>query len=157
METHDETQVITLYRTLIESWNRRDARAFADLFYAQGNSIGFDGSQMNGPEEIYTELGKIFTHHKTSSYVTLVREVRFLGTDVFLLRASAGMLPPGKTEIKPDVNAIQSLIALREGKVFKIALFQNTPAAFHGRPELSVALTKELQLEADRQQKENSL
>jgi hypothetical protein len=46
--------------------------------------------------------------------------------------------------LKPDVNAIQSLVVGETGSDMKIALLQNTPAAFHGRPELAEQLTNEL-------------
>jgi len=36
------------------------------------------------------------------------------------------------------------LIAQKNSDEFSIAVFQNTPAAFHGRPELSEKLTEEL-------------
>jgi uncharacterized protein (TIGR02246 family) len=157
MEVQNELKIENLYEQLIESWNRQDARAFAELFATGGSTVGFDGSQMNGQEEIFRELDKIFRAHKTASYVTIIREIRNLGGGVVLLRAVAGMIPQGKTDIKPDVNAIQSLVAYPEQGHFKIALFQNTPAAFHNRKELGEALTRELQLEAERQQKENSL
>jgi hypothetical protein len=62
-----------------------------------------------------------------------------------LLRSVAGMIPPGKAEINPDVNAIQTLAAVMDKDQFRIALFQNTPAAFHQRPDLREQMTKELQ------------
>ena len=55
------------------------------------------------------------------------------------------MIPPGQTEVNPKVNAIQTLVAQKETDEFKIAIFQNTPAAFHGRPALASQLTSELQ------------
>jgi uncharacterized protein (TIGR02246 family) len=61
-----------------------------------------------------------------------------------LLRAIVGMVPPGKNELDPGKNAIQSLIACKQNDRWKITLFQNTPAQFHGRPELSDAMIKEL-------------
>ena len=70
-----------------------------------------------------------------------------------MLRAVAGMIPPGQTEINPKVNAIQTLVTQEETGKFKIVIFQNTPAAFHGRPELSLQLTSELQETFNRQQK----
>ncbi len=106
--------------------------------------IGFDGSQMNGREEIVTTLAGIFAHHKTAIYVGKVREVRLLSETTALLRAVVGMIPPGGSDINPAVNAIQSLVAVKEGDRWEIALFHNTPAAFHGRPEASEALTVEL-------------
>ena len=41
-------------------------------------------------------------------------------------------------------NAIQTLIAKRGDDGWWIAVFQNTPAQYHGRPEAAEALTSEL-------------
>lgn len=140
-----EDQIKKLYQSLLDSWNKNDASAFAKLFTEEGSTVGFDGSQMNGQMQIEKELAQIFSTHKVSSYVSIVREVRKLSDSVYLLRAVAGMVPPGQKEVNPKVNAIQTLIAQKEGVQFKISLFQNTPAAYHGRPELSLQLTQELQ------------
>lgn len=141
----DEAVARVLYQRLLDRWNIGDARGMAELFTEDGSVIGFDGSPMNGRAEIAATLHDIFAQHQTASYVGLVREVRPLTEDVELLRAVAGMTPPGSAEINPAVNAIQTLITVRHAGEWRIALFQNTPAAFHGRPELSQALTRELQ------------
>lgn len=136
---------IAVYTSLLEAWNRRDAAAYAALFTADGHATGFDGSQMNGRDEIATELGAIFAHHPTASYVARVRDVRLLAPGVTLLRAAVGMVPPGANALNPAVNAIQSVICVSDDEGdYRIAFFQNTPAAFHGRPELVQALTDEL-------------
>ena len=70
--------------------------------------------------------------------------MRLLSPDVAILRAVAGMVPPGESDINPEVNAVQTLVAVKQQNKWIIALFQNTPAAFHGRPELSGRLTEEL-------------
>ena len=149
METHmnknDELKVRELYQSLLDSWNNNSASAFAKLFVSEGTAIGFDGSQMRGQEQIENDLNQIFTNHKVASYISIIREVRQLSSTVYLLHAVAGMIPPGKSEVKSDVNAIQILISQKENDQFRIASFQNTPAAFHGRPELSQQLTEELQ------------
>jgi hypothetical protein len=44
----NETQIITLHRQLMESWNGREAAAFAALFAVDGNVAGFDGSPVDG-------------------------------------------------------------------------------------------------------------
>ena len=123
----------------------------AALVAAKGNITGFDGSQMNGRQEIRDQLSQIFTDHKVSSYVGIVREVRQLSHTIFLLRAVAGMIPPGQEKIKEDVNAVQTLILRKDSdnENFLITVFHNTPAAFHGRPELRRELTEELQQAAD--------
>jgi uncharacterized protein (TIGR02246 family) len=140
----DESAVVGLYQQLLESWNKRSAQAFADLFAVDANVIGFDGSLMNGQAEIEATLSQIFADHPTSAYIGKVREVRFLTAEVAVLRAVVGMIPPGQSDLNPAVNAIQTLVAVRQGNAWRIALFQNTPAQFHGRPELAQQLTDEL-------------
>lgn len=133
-----------LYENLIQAWNKRNARDFALLFASSGSIVGFDGSQVNGQLEIGAHVSEVFSHHQTATFVTIVREVRPISSDVLLLRANAGMVPPGKDEINPERNAVQSLVAVRKSGKWEIALFQNTPAVYDGRPELSKALCEEL-------------
>lgn len=136
---------MALYHGLIAAWNRRDAHAFAAGFAEGAQVVGFDGSEMGGRAQVAAELGQIFAHHQTGAYVGLVRELRQLGHDTTLLRAAVGMVPPGQSSLNPALNAIQSLVASRRDGAWRIELFQNTPAQFHGRPELAEQLTAELQ------------
>ena len=140
-----ETNVFALYRELLDAWNKHNARDYAALFTDDANVIGFDGSQMDGRAQIEAELSRIFKDHVTSAYVGKVREVRLLAANVAVLRAVVGMVPPGKSTINSATNAIQSLVATKQDDTWRIMLFQNTPAQFHGRPELAEALTAELQ------------
>ena len=139
---HDEVK--DLYQRLIDAWNRRDAEGMSELFTEQGVQIGFDGSKVIGQGEILSHLQPIFRDHPTAPFVTKVKEVRSLGADVVILHAIAGMVPPGKTDIEPAVNAHQTLVAVKKGHSWRIELFQNTPAQFHGRPELVEEMTDEL-------------
>ena len=134
-----------LHAALLDCWNRRDATGFAALFAPEGNIVGFDGSQVDGARAIEAHLRRIFADHTPASYVAIVREVRRIGPGAGLLRAVAGMVPPGQTRIQPAVNAVQSLVADYDGQRWRIQLFQNTPAAFHQQPEAVAALTDELQ------------
>lgn len=142
-----EAAVVSLYGELLAAWNRRDAAAFAGAFASDACCVGFDGSVMDGRAGIASALGEIFAHHQTASYVAKVREVRLLGAEVAMIRADAGMVPPGGTDIMPAVNAIQTLVAVCNDAEWRVALFQNTPGAFHGRPELAEALSAELREE----------
>lgn len=137
-------EVAALYRRLLETWNRRDAAGYAALFDEESYVVGFDGSPMVGRAEIEASLRQIFESHMTATYVGKIRGVRALGGDVGLLRAVVGMVPPGGTDINPAVNAMQTLVAVRTSGEWRIAQFQNTPAQFHGRPEVAAALTEEL-------------
>ena len=143
----DEAVCRVLYHRLLDRWNERDGRGMAELFANDGCIIGFDGSQLNGRAAIEAEMLRIFELHTPAAFVGIVREVRRLTEDVELLRAVAGMVPPGSDDINPAVNAVQSLIAVRRDGEWKLALFQNTPAQFHGRPELADALTQDLRSE----------
>ncbi|SDZ99115.1 conserved hypothetical protein [Thalassobacillus cyri] len=139
-----EQQVRKLYEQLISAWNHRNAKGMADLFSKNGESIGFDGSQSNGPEEIFSHLDPVFRDRPTAPYVTKIKEIRFLGEDIAIVRAIAGMVPPGESDIKPDVNTHQTLLLSFQNGKWNIELFQNTPAQFHGRPELVEKMTDEL-------------
>jgi uncharacterized protein (TIGR02246 family) len=140
----DDVAVRLLYREWLERWNERGAGRYAALFAEDGNIVGFDGSPENGRAEIEWHIGQIFADHQTATYVGIIREVRFLAPGVALARAVAGMVPPGKSDLNPAVNAVQTLVAVKQGGEWRIALAQATPAQFHGRPELSEALTTEL-------------
>ena len=140
----EETAVSALYQQLLESWNRRDAAGFAALYDEDSDVVGFDGSQMHGRAEVEATLSQIFADHMTATYVSKIRGVRLLAPEVAVLRAVVGMIPPGKKDLNPAANAIQTLVATKQGGQWRIALFQNTPAQFHGRPELVEALTEEL-------------
>jgi len=140
----EETEVVALYRALLDAWNRRDPRAFALLFLPDGHTTGFDGSPVDGRAQIEAELEEVFVHHRTATYIGIVRRVLPLGADAAVLFAVAGMVPYGESDIDPAVNAMQSMVAAREEGQLLIASFQNTPAAFHGRPEMAEKLTSEL-------------
>jgi uncharacterized protein (TIGR02246 family) len=131
----------TLYNRLIDSWNSRDAAAFANCFSEMSICVGFDGSDMRTRSDIQEQLGKIFSNHPTARYVTIIREVRKISTDVYLLLAHVGMVPPGEVKIDESKDAVQVMIAVQD----KIVLFQNTPCRYDGREQVRHELTEELQ------------
>ena len=91
----------SLYQELLKRWNKRRASEMTDLFTEDGNLVGFDGSQINGRSEARSVLSQIFANHQTAAYLGIVKEVRLLSPDVAILRAVAGMVPPGQSEINP--------------------------------------------------------
>jgi uncharacterized protein (TIGR02246 family) len=134
-----------IYRNLIAGWNAGDAAAMTHDFADDAEIVGFDGTEMSGRERIAAYLAGIFANHKLASYVTLVREVRMIAPGVAILRAEVGMVPPGGAKINPATNAVQMLVAVERDGGWRVALFQNTPAAWHGREDDVKALTAELQ------------
>jgi hypothetical protein len=85
-----------------------------------------------------------FSGHPTVTYVRKVRDVRFPIPDVGLLHAVVGRVPPGHTNVNPNVNATQSLVPVRASTKGLVTFFQNAPVAFHGHRELSQQLTDKL-------------
>jgi uncharacterized protein (TIGR02246 family) len=143
----EEDSVRDLYEQLLKAWNERSAEDFAGLFTNDGAMIGFDGSQAAGRDEVEGHLRPIFEDHPTGSYVAKIRGVRFLGPENVMLRAIVGMVPPGQHDLNPDVNALQTLVAEHDENAecgWRIVLFQNTAAQYHGRPELVEQHTAEL-------------
>ncbi|MGG3573459.1 SgcJ/EcaC family oxidoreductase [Bacillus gobiensis] len=144
MPESKSNEIKAIYQQLIEAWNDRNARGMADLFAEDGESIGFDGSHSIGPEEIFAHLKPIFKDHPTARFVSKVKELRFLGSNAAILRAIAGMVPRGESDLNPEVNTHQTLVVENIDGNWRIQLFQNTPAQFHGRPELVEQMTEEL-------------
>lgn len=139
-----EDRVNLLYQELMYAWNNRSASEMAKKFTDEGELIGFDGSQVIGRKEILSHLKPIFENHPTPPFVSKVKRIQPLGPGTVLLRATVGMVSPGETELNPELNAHQTLIAVKRGEEWRIELFQNTPARFHGRPELVEEMTEEL-------------
>ena len=149
MRTMGENEVRALYDTLITAWNDHDGTAMAAPFADDGVVIGFDGSVSSGSQAIGSEMANIFADHETGRYAVKVTSVRELGQHAVILRAIAGLVPPGRTAINPETNSHQSVVAEMQHGQWRIVLFQNTPAQFHGRPSLVEEMTRELQAVAD--------
>lgn len=144
--TSDEEEAVrALYNILVKAWNARDGAAFGACFAEDGSIVGYDGTLVDGRDAIAAEMSGIFAHHETPAYIQKVRSVRFLGDHVALLRGFAGMPSLLDGTIMPNLNSIQTLLAEKQDGVWRIVLFQNTPARFHGRPDLVQQMTEELE------------
>jgi uncharacterized protein (TIGR02246 family) len=144
-----DDEVRALYDALITGWNDHDGAAMAAPFADDGVVIGFDGSLNAGRETIGTAMARIFADHETGRYAAKVRSIRAVGSDALILQAIAGLVPPGQTTINPEMNSHQTVVAEHRDGRWQVVLFQNTPAQFHGRPELVEEMTRELQAVAD--------
>ena len=108
--------------------------------------VGFDGSQVDGgPPAVAAHLAPIFVSHATPAYVGTVREVRDAraGGEPRARRRRHGAGGPPRPEPGCSTPSTR-LIAVQAGGTWRAAMFQSTPAAFHGRPDLAQALTEEL-------------
>ena len=144
MYKRQRDRYVAAYTALLQAWNDRQPNRFGALFTNDATVVGFDGSLMNGRADIVAQMRSIFASHSTNAYVAIVREVRALRPGVVLLRAAAGMVSPEGGALIEKVNAQQSAVFVDDDGGPQVALFQNTPAAFHGRPREVEAMTDEL-------------
>lgn len=144
-----EAAVRAVYDAWIEGWNRQNADAMTGALGEDAHVIGFDGTEMRGRATVRQAMADIFAHHPTGIYVTVVREIRFPLPTLAILRAVVGMVPRGGAAVNPVVNALQTMVLVARDGAWAIEAFQNTPAAFHGRPQDALALTRELQAAQD--------
>ena len=145
----DESTIRTLYRQLMDGWNKGSGEAYAAPFAEDGDLVGFDGTHLKGHQEIIPFHQQLFdTYVKGSRLVGKVRSVRFLTPEVAVMHAVGGTVMGGQIDIEPDRNSVQTLVAVKlTGGEWRLAAFQNTRAMFIGRPEESQALTEELREE----------
>jgi len=61
-----------------------------------------------------------------------------------IILAVAGLSSGDPVEVAGRLNSVQTLVLQKMGGRWWIVLYQNTPAQFHGRPELVKSLTEEV-------------
>jgi len=144
--TADETAICALYQQMMEGWNATCGYAFASPFEENGDLVGFDGTYIKGRQEIalfHQHLFDMFL--KGSRLVGKVRSVRFLTSDVAVMHAIGGTVMAGQTDLDPERNSVQTLVAVKRNGKWSLAAFQNTRATYINRPDESQKLTEELQ------------
>jgi uncharacterized protein (TIGR02246 family) len=144
MNEASEKSIRALYLSWVEAWNARNAESMRSIISSEINMIGFDGSQMNGRDDVITQITDIFKSFPTGEFTVVIEQVRFIDENNAVLRALAGIIPRGYKDINPSVNALQTMTAHQVNGQWLIEIFQNTPAAFHGRPELQQEVTRKL-------------
>jgi uncharacterized protein (TIGR02246 family) len=141
----DEVEIRALYHQLMDGWNTASGYAFASPFEGNGDLVGFDGTHINGRHEIalfHQHLFDMFL--KGSRLVGKVRSVRFVASDVAVMHTVGGTVMAGQTDLDPERNSAQTLVAVKRNGKWSLAAFQNTRATYIGRPEESQKLTAEL-------------
>lgn len=139
-----EATVRTMYGELLDAWNRHSADDFARRFADDALLVTVDGDRVPGASlPQYFRL--VFVDHPEAHCVGHVLGIRPVGSNAVMLHAIAGIVPAGNTRINPAVNTVHTLLAEKRSGAWQIVLFQNTPADYHGRPELADQLTTQLQ------------
>jgi uncharacterized protein (TIGR02246 family) len=144
--SRDEGVIRSLYQQLMDGWNTGSGEQFAAPFAEDCDLVGFDGTHLKGKQEIATFHQQLFESYvKGTRLVGKVRRIRFLTPEVAIVHVVGGTIMAGQTDIEPERNSIQTLVATKDSKgEWRLASFQNTRAQYIGRPERAQALTEEL-------------
>ena len=110
----DEAEVRALYQRSMDGWNKGRGDLFAAPLAEDADLVG------------------------------KVTRVRFLAPTVALMHAVGGTVMAGQTDLEPERNSVQTLVAVKAEGEWRLAAFQNTRAQYLGRPESALALTEEL-------------
>ncbi len=113
-ESADEVAIRSLYQQAMDGWNRGSGEAFASPFAEDGDLVGFDGTHLKGRQEIASFHQQLFdTYVKGTRLVGKIRSVRFLTSDVALMHVVGGTIMAGQTDIEPERNSVQTLVATK--------------------------------------------
>lgn len=144
----DEAAIRALLWQLIDGWNQGSGEAFAAPFADDADFVAFDGTYFKGRREIASFHTMLFDRIlRGTRLVGKVRGVRFLTPEVALMHAVGSTVMQGESDLEPDRNSVQTLVALKRHGEWRLAAFQNSRAQFIGRPELAQELTEELRQE----------
>lgn len=144
----DEAAIRVLLRQLLDGWNQGSGDAFAAPFAEDADFVGFDGTYFKGRQEIASFHKMLFERILVGTrLIGKVRSVRLLTPEVALMCAVGGTVMQGQSDLDPDRNSVQTLVAIKREGDWKLAAFQNSRAQFIGRPELATKLAEELRRE----------
>jgi uncharacterized protein (TIGR02246 family) len=121
----DEAAVRKVLDDYMELWNRRDAKACADLYETAGDALAVDGTFLRTPAEIerYYEdhLSGKYSEFQVRSVETLA--VRELGTNVALLDATWEVHAPSASTSPSEAIAkpIGSFVLVKSNSTWKIS------------------------------------
>lgn len=123
----NEVEIRRLYKQMIDGWNSGSGDTFAAPFTDDSDFIGFDGTLMNGRQQISSFHQMLFDSFvKGSRLVGKVRGIRFVSSDVAIMIAVGGSVMAGQSDIEPERYSISTLVAIKRDRILQFSAFQNT-------------------------------
>jgi uncharacterized protein (TIGR02246 family) len=123
----EEAAVRALVDRISDGWQKADPDGVAAVFAETGAMVAGEGSHRNGRPAIAQFMRQVFTGMpKGMRLTTRFMSLRFLRPDVALLQTEGGFLMPGETQLPAERLGIQSFVAIKHGRTWQVALFQNT-------------------------------
>ncbi|MCY0938963.1 SgcJ/EcaC family oxidoreductase [Streptomyces sp. H34-S4] len=123
----DKAAVAALPGRIVAAWAQHDAKAFAQVFTAQGTMI-LPGFYSDGREAIEAFMTAAFQGPFKGTQVTgTPLALKFIRSDVAVVVTQGGVLAPGETEVA-DARAVRATwVAAKEDGEWYLAAYQNSP------------------------------
>ena len=126
-QSDDEAAIRALYTQLMDGWNNGSAEAFSAPFTEDGHLVAFDGTHFKGQHQMISFHQPLFDRWlKGTRLVGEVESVRLLSSDVALMHARGGTIARGKSQPSPERDSIQTLVAIKRDRGWRLVAFQNT-------------------------------
>jgi uncharacterized protein (TIGR02246 family) len=127
-QSQDEAAIRALEARQPEAWNKHDAKAYADLFTANGDIVNVVGWWWKGRAEIEKKLTDAYVYVFKESTLTVTNvDIRFLTSDVAVAHVrwtmTGARTPAG---IPVPQQGIQTHVLQKQNGQWLIAAFQNT-------------------------------
>lgn len=137
----DEAAIRQLVSEIENAWRDGDGAAFGAAFTEDADFMVWFGLYLNGRERIAEAHQNIFDGVYAGTEIEFrIDSIRFLGSDVALVRGNPHFLASGDDAAESSVVAVPLGVAHREDGSWKFAAIQNTPFlldVFSELPEIS--------------------
>jgi uncharacterized protein (TIGR02246 family) len=129
----DEAEIRNLEIRQQEAWNRRDAKAYSDLFAEDGDVVNVVGWWWKGRSEIAKKLNAAYAYVFRESALTITEiDVKFLTPQIAVAHVRWSMVGARTPEGIPEPRqGIQTQVLQKQAGQWLIGAFQNT----NGVPE----------------------
>jgi uncharacterized protein (TIGR02246 family) len=123
----DEAAIKELFDSLLDDWGRGEGEAYGSRFTEDADYVAFDGTRTIGRQQIAASHQQLFDKFLKGTRLTgRILSVKFPSPDVSIVHATGGTVMRGKTEPSPERDSIQTLVAVREGALWRFAAFHNS-------------------------------
>jgi len=128
----DEAAIHSLLQKIGDCWSRGDGNAFAEPFADDADYIVATGDFLKGRRQIADVHQRVFDGiFKGTRLGGRLTSLRCITPDVVLVHSVGGILFAGEADGSVEANGLTTLVVAKQGGVWRIVCFQNTPTGRH--------------------------
>ena len=126
MTETDSIEIQKLYQQKICGWNIGDAVKFAEPYSDDADFIGFDGTYLEGKQQIIMFHAIVFDKFvRGTRLVGKVKHIRFPIPTVAIVVGISGTIERGHDCINPERNSIHTIVAIKATECGNFPLFRH--------------------------------